>query len=137
MIWRKYKMEKEKEQTENEKKELGLRVKLLRKAKGWKQKHLSEEIDESLQVISNIERGYTFPTTNQLRKLAKSLETTTDFILGVTSNPSPTSSSRTSIIIDLNKALDEETTHWNNHLISKDEKTLIKKLIEAVIDKDK
>lgn len=129
-------MEIDKKQNEQDKTELGLRIKLLRKAKGWKQKHLSHEINESMQVVSNIERGHTYPTTPQLRKLAKSLDTSADFIIGVTSNPSGNPVSDTSTIIDLKKALDEETTHWNNHIISNDQKVLIKKLIEAVIDKD-
>ncbi|MBA4493926.1 helix-turn-helix domain-containing protein [Paenactinomyces guangxiensis] len=101
--------------------------------KGWKQKHLLL-VDESLQVISNMERGYTYPTPIQLGKLAKALGTTTDFILGVMGNPSPSLPQRPKTI-DLKKALDEDTTHWGDQLISQGQKALIKNLI-AVVEND-
>lgn len=49
---------------------LGRKIRLLRKAKGWTQDYLSEQLEINPKSILRIEQGQTFPTIQNLEKLA-------------------------------------------------------------------
>jgi transcriptional regulator with XRE-family HTH domain len=66
---------------------IGIRIKHLRKSENWKQQELGDLLGVSPQVISNWERGYSFPDHADIVKLARLLRTTTDFLLGVVDEP--------------------------------------------------
>ncbi|WP_371374831.1 helix-turn-helix domain-containing protein [Sporomusa aerivorans] len=62
----------------------GIRVKQLRKNKGLTQKQLADMINVSPQVISNWERAYTPGISHDdLSRLASVLDTTTDYLTGI------------------------------------------------------
>ncbi|MBM7552663.1 helix-turn-helix domain-containing protein [Thalassobacillus pellis] len=63
------------------------RIKFLRMHNEWTQKTLAEYVGESSQVISNWERGYTFPDLQNVIDLANVLDCTTDFLLGRSDQP--------------------------------------------------
>lgn len=62
-------------------KKVGEQIATLRKAKGITQNELGERIGVSFQAVSKWERGETLPDITLLPDLAKTLETTTDYIL--------------------------------------------------------
>lgn len=49
---------------------LGRKIRLLRKAKGWTQDYLSEQLEINPKSILRIEQGQTFPTIQNIEKLA-------------------------------------------------------------------
>lgn len=61
---------------------IGIRIKQLRKESGILQSELGEAACCSGQVISNIERGYSKPTPEQLIKIAEYFNIPTDYLLG-------------------------------------------------------
>lgn len=61
----------------NIKKELGEKIKRLRKRRGLTQEQLAELIEISTRNYSNIELGITFPKAETLERIVKSLNTTT------------------------------------------------------------
>ncbi|MBR1943804.1 helix-turn-helix transcriptional regulator [bacterium] len=61
----------------NLKKELGEKIKRIRKQRGYTQEQLAEMIDISSRNLSNIELGISFPKPETLENLLKSLNITT------------------------------------------------------------
>jgi transcriptional regulator with XRE-family HTH domain len=66
-------------------KELGARVKALRKAKHWSQKELAGQLEIRFQQLNKYESGLNTPPIDMLVKLADALSTTVDYLL--TGNP--------------------------------------------------
>ena len=62
--------------------ELNKNIYNLRKAKGFSQEYMAEQINVSRQTISNWELGETSPNPEQLLLLSKILETSVDNLLG-------------------------------------------------------
>ncbi|SDY24081.1 helix-turn-helix domain-containing protein [Thermoactinomyces sp. DSM 45892] len=113
-----------------DKKAVGDRIVLLRKAKGWKRKDLAAQIGVSWQVVTNLETGATLPTPIQLVNLSKVLNTSTDFILGITSTTSSYQDTDTLPMIDLQKILENaEALQWGNRILSPEQRKLIKGLV--------
>jgi transcriptional regulator with XRE-family HTH domain len=50
-------------------KELGRRIRQLRKARGWSQEQLATQIDMSVDAVSSVERGKTFASIETLLKI--------------------------------------------------------------------
>ena len=67
------------------------RLKKLRESKGYSQKELGTISGVDASLISRYEQGERTPTVDNLTSLAKALETTTDYLLGLTDNPLPCS----------------------------------------------
>lgn len=66
------------------------RLKELRKEKKLTQKELASKIDETQGKIAKWENSQLEPNAEKLKKLAWELETTTDYLLGVTDKNYPT-----------------------------------------------
>lgn len=62
----------------NIRKDLGEKIKRLRKEQGYTQKQFAEMIDISSRNVSNIEQGISFPKPETLEKIVKSFGITTD-----------------------------------------------------------
>ena len=62
--------------------ELNKNIYNLRKAKGFSQEYMAEQINVSRQTISNWELGETSPNPEQLLLLSKTFETSVDKLLG-------------------------------------------------------
>lgn len=60
------------------------RIKSLRTESGLHQSELGKAVGVSAQVISNIERGYTKPSTELVNRCAKYFGVPTDYLLGRT-----------------------------------------------------
>ena len=52
---------------------LGSRIREMRKARGWTQTRLAEEIDIDQKQVSRIEVGQSFPTIDRLEKMSEAL----------------------------------------------------------------
>jgi len=61
---------------------IGSKVSLLRKAKGWSQSDLAEQINASREIIGKYERNENSPYLEMALKMAKALGVTVDFLLG-------------------------------------------------------
>lgn len=62
-------------------KEIGARISKLRKQRGFTQESLAEQMDVSIQMISNLERGNKAIKIDNLVNLSQILGVTTDYIL--------------------------------------------------------
>lgn len=65
---------------------LGKRLKAEREKRRWSQIFVAEKIGITNTVLSNYERDYRDPDTDTLKNLADLYETSTDYLLGLTSN---------------------------------------------------
>jgi transcriptional regulator with XRE-family HTH domain len=73
---------------------LGERILILRRRRGLTQRELADVAGLNTNTIARVERGDLKDLGGQLvAKLAKALETTTDFLLGLSDNPSKGSES--------------------------------------------
>jgi len=61
----------------NLKKELGEKIKRIRKQRGYTQEELAEKIDISARNLSNIELGISFPKPETLEKFLKAMDIST------------------------------------------------------------
>ncbi|RSK55507.1 helix-turn-helix domain-containing protein [Bacillus canaveralius] len=61
---------------------IGHRIREYRKRRKLTQKELATKVNVSSQVVSNWERGYTSPGTEDIARLTKVLEVTADYLLG-------------------------------------------------------
>ncbi|WP_229263633.1 helix-turn-helix domain-containing protein [Cohnella cholangitidis] len=68
-------------------KSVGSRIKELRKKRGWTQEDLGKRVNVSPQVISNWERGYSIPDSMDIQTTSKVLNTSTDYLLGRSDDP--------------------------------------------------
>ncbi len=66
---------------------LGSRLKKERERRNWSQIYVAEKIGITNAVLSNYERNYRDPDTETLKKLALLYEVKTDYLLGITDNP--------------------------------------------------
>ena len=65
------------------KQEIGARVRMLRKARGWKQQALAEMLgDRSHSTVSEIERGHRMPSPATLHALAEVFAVSVGYLLG-------------------------------------------------------
>ncbi len=58
-----------------------VKLKELRKSRGWSQGQLAKKIDADLQRISKYERGVIWPTMELMVKIAKVFEVSIDFLI--------------------------------------------------------
>ena len=65
------------------------RLKEMRESKGLTRKELGKASGVDPSLISRYESGERAPTADNLLKIAKTLECSTDYLLGLTDNPQP------------------------------------------------
>ncbi len=68
-------------QNEDFRKNLGARIKLLRKQKHWSQKELAGKVDIRYQQLNKYESGLNVPPAGMLISLADALAVTVDYLL--------------------------------------------------------
>lgn len=88
---------------------LRLRLKSLRKAKKLSQEELAKRVSTTKGTISNYENGYSSPSNEMLLKLSRELNTTTDYLLGRTDNPSELKDYDAN---EINELYDPEDPYW-------------------------
>ena len=65
------------------------RLKNLREKIGYTQSDLADLVKVGLRQIQRYEKGETDPPANTLEMIARVLETSSDFLLGLSDNPTP------------------------------------------------
>ena len=107
---------------------MGNRIKKLRLEKQWSQLELAEKINLDNRQISNYEHGKTFPAVDTLLSLAKIFDVTVDYLLiGQLTNEAERRLSDTEMLVLFDKV----------DTLGEDEKTVIKKVINAFIVKSR
>ena len=64
-------------------------LRIIREKQHKSQVNVAVNIGVAQEMISNYESGKTYPTAKNLIKLAKYLDTSTDYLLGLTNDPTP------------------------------------------------
>ena len=105
---------------------LGDRITELRKAKGWSQGELAKKIRLSYTQMSRYEIKGVQPPANTLKKLADILDTTVDYLISGDKDEKAKASLKDAELLQQFKAVEQFTD---------DDKTVIKKLIDAFITK--
>lgn len=67
---------------------VGKRIKELRKSLKLTQSEFAKRVNVSPQVVSNWERDYTKPNSEDIERIATSLNTKTDYLYGLSDDPS-------------------------------------------------
>lgn len=74
---------------DEQKKEVGKRIKELRTAKGWNQQKLADEADLTQSAIAQFEKGERLPSTTALQSMAKAFGISMESLLTQESNTDP------------------------------------------------
>lgn len=69
---------------------IGYRMKQLRERRGWTQKHVAQKIGKTQSTYAGWENEARTPPTEVMPIIADKLETTLDYLYGLTDNPSGT-----------------------------------------------
>lgn len=67
--------------------DFGLRIKYLRDKMGWTQEELGQAIGVQKEAIAYYEKNTRTPPLNRLKKLARALHVTTDYLLSMENSP--------------------------------------------------
>ena len=67
----------------------GSRLRELRKSRNMSQTELADALGTSQSTIADYERGKVFPTVPVIIRIAKFLNVSADYLLGLTDNPQP------------------------------------------------
>jgi len=105
---------------------LGDRITELRKQKGWSQGDLAKKVGVSYTQMSRYEMGGVQPPANTLKKLADVLDTTVDYLVSGDKDEKVKASLKDAELLQQFKAVEQ---------FADDDKTVIKKLIDAFIVK--
>lgn len=92
----------------------GAIIKKVRKQRNMTQKLLAEKVQVSPQVISNWEREYTTPDSDDIRRLAEALDCSVDYLLGVSNNINKLDSQKDSKTNDLTPYQQEVIDFFNS-----------------------
>lgn len=101
---------------------LGSRLKKEREKRNWSQVYVAKKIGITNAVLSNYERDYRDPDTETLKKLALLYGVKTDYLLGLTDDPTtPEKEKEYPTVIK-----DPELERWHKELPKSDEEDLRK-----------
>lgn len=92
---------------------IGDRIKARRKELGLTQTELAKKINGSSQVVSNWERGYSKPSSDDIANLAEALEVSVDFLFNSKNKDSEVEKLKTKIK-RYEDYLQESLEHWNS-----------------------
>ena len=70
--------------------DMGVRMKELRKKRGWTQQHIAKKLEKKVTTYSGWENSNRLPPTEMVPEIARALECTIDYLYGRTSEPGKT-----------------------------------------------
>lgn len=113
--------------------EIGERIRKARKQKGLTQPQLGDKVNVSSQVVSNWERGYTTPDSDDITRVAKVLGISTDYLHGIIDEPTPISKEERKKENDINIAF------YDFEGLTEEQKEILQRQIEMFkkMNKDK
>lgn len=106
----------------------GIRLKNLRKAKNWTIDDVSQKIEVGRSTYAGYETERRKPPIETISKLAAIHDVSTDYILGLTDEPSPNR-----IEYNASEYLKKDDLNWNGVPLSDQELKPIRDLLEVVI----
>lgn len=107
----------------------GQRMRDLRKKKGMTQSDVGDALSLGKSTISQYETGVNDPDTSTLRKIASLLGCTTDYLLGITDEPSKPSSRDKK---DLKKLLEESEVMFDGVPLDDDDKRRVEDVLTGL-----
>lgn len=116
--------ELKKKQLKDNRKKIGQQIKFLREKHGYDRTVLSVEVGLPPNSIGQYERGETAPQPLTLIKLAEKFNTSVDFIVGHTDDPTPLDAEE----IDMEKLVEKEWTYKGLKLTDAEKQELFKML---------
>lgn len=114
------------------------RLRALRKEKKLSQEELARLVDSTKPTISNYENEHSTPPTEMLVKLAKKLNTTTDYLLGITDNPNPPNDKLSKHeIAELRRIANDSNIKLmvDGKCLDPEDEKLARNLIRAIVDR--
>lgn len=91
------------EELKESRKQIGERIRIMRERYGMERTKLSAQVGLAPNLIGQYERGVSSPQPLTLVRLAKKFNTTTDYLLCKTDDPSPTTENELTLDTLLNK----------------------------------
>lgn len=105
--------------------QFGARLKNLRMDRGFSMQYVADSVGVARSTYAGYESEYRFPPLETLAKLAETLDTTTDYLLGLSKEPTPGENSN-----DL--AITGEL-FWNGIPLSNQDLKMLRDLFQVVI----
>ncbi|KWX58006.1 hypothetical protein AEL93_08000 [Lactobacillus crispatus] len=102
-----------------------------RKAMGWSRKRAVSEIGIPYPTYSNYEQGKREPDISTIAIFAEKLNTSADYLLGRTNNPSPSSTNSEITDSDLNKMIDN-AKFFDGKPIDDHDKELVRGILKRI-----
>ncbi len=107
------------------------RIKLLRLNRRLTMQEVATKIGLAKSSYAGYEGGYRHPPMNKLIALAQLYQVSTDYLLGLTDN---TDSNQTTNV-NAKDFLEKKFIHWDGVLLSEAEQSVVKQLLEVVIQR--
>jgi len=106
----------------------GIRLKQLRILRGFTMEELGKEIGVAKTTISGYEHGNREPQLKIIYKLATTLNTTADYLLGLSAlaEPHPLLESKES-------SASARNLHWDGHILTEEDLLPIHELLEKIV----
>ncbi|XEC96228.1 helix-turn-helix domain-containing protein [Paenibacillus tarimensis] len=104
------------------------RLKQLRKARKYSMQELADSVGVAKSTYAGYESGYRQPTLETIQNIAKKLNTSADYLLGLTEDTivhEPGSNAR--------ELLNLKQLHWDGVPLEQEDLELVKRLLERVV----
>lgn len=107
---------------------LGERLKRLRKMRGLTSNQVAEMVGVARSTYAGYETDHRQPPLETLHRLAEVLNTSTDYLIGLTDDPLPKEPTR-----DINKLLREKDLHFNGVPLSEEDLKPLRDILEIIV----
>lgn len=104
------------------------RLKQLRKTRKFSMQEMADAVKVAKSTYAGYESGYRQPTLETMQAIAKKLNTSTDYLLGITDHSEPSEPTNNARVI-----LDYEQLHWDGVPLEKEDIELVRRLLERVV----
>ncbi|MBJ6359798.1 helix-turn-helix transcriptional regulator [Paenibacillus sp. MAHUQ-46] len=104
------------------------RLKQLRKKRKFSMQELADETGVAKSTYAGYESGYRQPTLETIQSIAKKLNTSADYLLGLTDYVDPQEPSS-----NARELLNHEQLHWDGIPLEKEDLELVRLLLERVV----
>ncbi|PZD97741.1 transcriptional regulator [Paenibacillus sambharensis] len=104
------------------------RLKQLRKTRKFSMQEVADTVGVAKSTYAGYESGYRQPTLETIQLIAKKLNTSADYLLGLTDYPEtmePTSNAK--------ELLNHQQLHWDGVPLEEEDLELVRRLLERVI----
>ncbi|WP_026021188.1 helix-turn-helix domain-containing protein [Paenibacillus senegalensis] len=104
------------------------RLKQLRKKRKYTMQDLADSVGVAKSTYAGYESGYRQPTLETIQNIAKKLNTSADYLLGLTEYTEPQEPSN-----NARELLNHDQLHWDGVPLEPEDIELVRKLLERVV----